>query len=202
MQPLRRSLVWIKDVGAELADIHMAGRRLTAAGFAIGAGPVPYRLEYDLETADEFATSRLSVRCRGAGWRRWLELRRDPAGSWHIHADGEGDVELPEPGGDASVFAGALDCDLGLSPLTNTMPVLRHGLHRALSDPGPAAFLMAWVSVPDLATYPSRQRYWLIGEHKQGSVIGFESGDFRAEIVFDGEGFVVDYPGIATRAAT
>lgn len=42
---------------------------------------------------------------------------------------------------------GALDCDLGRSPLTNLMPARRHHLHE---HPGAAQFLMAWVSVPDL----------------------------------------------------
>lgn len=51
---------------------------------------------------------------------------------------------------------GAVDCDLGRSPLTNVMPVRRHRLHEA---PGAVDFLMAWVSVPDLGVHRSRQRY-------------------------------------------
>ena len=51
---------------------------------------------------------------------------------------------------------GALDCDLGLSPLTNFMPIRR----RRLLDGGEAhEFLMAWVSVPDLGVHRSEQRY-------------------------------------------
>jgi hypothetical protein len=96
-------------------------------------------------------------------------------------------VELPD-------LAGALDCDLGLSPLTNSMPVLRHGL----LEPGePVELLMAWVAVPELTVHASAQRYVPLGE----GVVRFESldGEFTADIEFDADGLVVDYPGIARR---
>ena len=48
--------------------------------------------------------------------------------------------------------------DLGLSPLTNSMPVLRHGL----LEGGERDFLMAWVSVPDLAVHADPQRYTFV----------------------------------------
>lgn len=43
---------------------------------------------------------------------------------------------------DAALLDDALDCDLAFSPLTNTMPVLRHRLHR---EPGEVRLVMAWV---------------------------------------------------------
>jgi len=94
-----------------------------------------------------------------------------------------------------SAFEGALDCDLALSPLTNTMPVLRH---RLLSGGGPLEFLMAWVSVPDLRVYPSRQRYTFVRKTRTGSIIRYESSsrDFVAELTFDEDGLCLDYPGI------
>ena len=57
----------------------------------------------------------------------------------------EGRVDLPAPVGDPAAFADALDCDLGLSPATNLMPVLRHGL---LSGGDPVELTTAWVSSP------------------------------------------------------
>jgi hypothetical protein len=102
----------VKDepFGVEFADIALAERRLDAEGVAIGAGPVPYRLDYVLETAPGFVTSRLRVSSRGEGWRRTLDLRRDAAGVWSIAADEEGEADLPSPGGDPTTLAGALDC--------------------------------------------------------------------------------------------
>ncbi|MCM1966463.1 putative glycolipid-binding domain-containing protein [Streptomyces sp. G1] len=91
---------------------------------------------------------------------------------------------------------GALDCDLGLRPMTNTMPVLRHGLHRPPGT-GPHRFLMAWVSVPDLAVTPNRQTYTHLGRAEHGTRVRYESGDFRADIAFDDDGLVLDYPSLA-----
>jgi len=83
------------------------------------------------------------------------------------------------------------------------MPVLRHGL---LHGGAPRDFVMAWVSVPDLAVRPSAQRYTFVGRPTSAStqpaaaVIRFESGTFRADVVFDDDGLVVDYPGLGRRA--
>ena len=97
-------------------------------------------------------------------------------------------------------FKSALDCDLALSPLTNTMPVLRHGL---LSGGGPIDFVMAWVSVPDLAVHLSPQRYTFMSREGDRSLVRYESGsrDFVAELVFDSDGFVIAYPGIGRRVS-
>jgi hypothetical protein len=98
--------------------------------------------------------------------------------------DGEGWIE------------GALDCDLGLSPLTNAMPVHRTGL---LHRPGAEDFLMTWVSVPDLVVHASAQRY----EHVRPGVVRYvDRGQFEgftAELAFDADGLVLDYPGLARR---
>jgi hypothetical protein len=60
---------------------------------------------------------------------------------------------------------------------------------------------MAWVSVPDLAIYPSRQRYAFVRREKALGVVRFGSldSDFVAEVSFDDSGVVVDYPGIGRR---
>ncbi|MET9021558.1 putative glycolipid-binding domain-containing protein [Actinopolymorpha sp. NPDC004070] len=193
---VHRSLVWCKDAGAELAEVKLARGHLSAVGSAIGADPVPYRLEYALTTGDDYATSSLRVHAFGVGWRRVLELRRDGAGRWEILADAEGHLDAPPPGGDARLYGDALDCDLGLSPLTNTMPVRRHGL---LTGGGPVELLTAWVSVPDLSVRPSRQRYTHVRADGDGAVVRFDSDDFTADVVFDRDGLVLDYPGIAHR---
>jgi uncharacterized protein len=77
-------------------------------------------------------------------------------------------------------------------PLTNTVPVLRHGLHRR---PGERRFLTAWVSVPALTVRPSWQTYMHLGaDGAGGTVIRFASGDFRSDVVFDPDGYVLDHP--------
>jgi uncharacterized protein len=193
----RRSIVWVKDdpLGAESADVDVARTRLTAAGVAIGSHPVGYRLDYKLETRDQYVTSGLLVEARGAGWRRKLDLRRLFSGRWTALTSARGAVDLPPPGGDLDLFKDALDCDLALSPLTNSMPVLRHGL---LEGGGPVEFLMAWVSVPDLRVLPSAQRYRFVRREGDLSIIRYESSsrDFVADLSFDQHGLCVVYPGI------
>ncbi|MFD8226026.1 putative glycolipid-binding domain-containing protein [Streptomyces massasporeus] len=153
---------------------------LRARGRAVGIEPEPYWVTYELDTAGGFVTRSLRVTAETSGGLRTLDLRHDGQGRWT--ADGE-----PLPAVD-----GALDCDLGLCPLTNTMPVLRHRLQR---EPGEREFLMAWVSVPDLAVRPSRQTY----THLRPGRVRFSSGDFRSDLEVDEDGFVVDYPRLATR---
>ncbi|RJL32263.1 putative glycolipid-binding domain-containing protein [Bailinhaonella thermotolerans] len=187
------TVTWLKDAGAEYAEVRLDARRLTASGLAVGADPEPYRLDYELTTIDGYVTDRLLVRASGSGWLRTLDLCRDPDGSWSCTAHASGTLDGPPPGGDVTTLTGALDCDLGLSPLTNTMPVLRHEL---LTSKRSIGFTMAWVAVPHLAVVPATQRY----AHLDTNLIRFTQDDFTADIVFGPDALVADYPGIARRA--
>ena len=196
-----RAIAWVKErfgPGAEFADVVIEGRRLAASGVAIGSAPIAYRLDYQLETYEDFITSGLLVTTRGEGWSRHLDLRRSPSGGWTIRTETEGFLALPEPGGDEAEISEALDCDLGLSPLTNSMPVLRHGLQ---NGGGPLDFLMAWVSVPDLAVYAIRQQYRFVRNRGKAAIVRYRSlgSNFTADLSFDADGLVIDYPGIGRR---
>ena len=193
----RRSIVWVREdpLGAEFADVDISRGRLTATGTAVGSSPLGYRLDYKLETLAGYVTSGLTVVARGEGWQRKLDLRRLRTGRWTARTSARGKVDLPPPGGDMTAVAGALDCDLAWSPLTNTMPVLRHGL---LEAGGPVELLMAWVSVPDLRVIPSIQRYRFMRKSGKFSIVRYESSsrDFVADLTFDQDGLCVNYPGI------
>lgn len=182
----------------EFADISLAEQQVRAEGVSVGGGSIPYRLDYILETAPNYVTSRLRVVTRGEGWRRALDLRRDASGAWTATTEEEGRPDLQPPGGDLAALAGALDCDLGLSPLTNLMPIRRHGL---LSDGKPVELLMAWVSVPDLSVRADGQRYLPVRTASDSHVVRYEAidGTFAADITLDSDGIVIDYPGIARR---
>lgn len=199
----RRVVVWEKvdGYGLELVDVGLAVDRLEARGVAIGWHPVPYDLEYELATSADWVTSRLAVRTQGDSWQRSLELTRSPAGAWSIATSATGRPDLEPAGGDPERFAGSLDCDLGLSPMTNTMPVLRTDL---LRRDGSFDFLMAWVSVPDLSVSASRQRYTRLSDAADGLTrIEYRSldGDFVSALTFDADGLVVDYPRL-TKSVT
>jgi hypothetical protein len=76
--------VWAKDepFGAELVDVTLNGTTLAASGLAICTEPAPYRLEYQLVTAERYVTTRLAARTEGPGWRRALVLERAASGFW------------------------------------------------------------------------------------------------------------------------
>ncbi|MBI3966962.1 MAG: putative glycolipid-binding domain-containing protein [Chloroflexi bacterium] len=195
-----RAVTWLKEqpFGVEHVEVRLAGSRLVAAGVAIGCEPLPYRLDYRLETRKGFVTARLRVTARGDGWRRRLELKRSSEGGWSCATTTSGSAPLSAPGGDVRLLNGALDCDLGLSPLTNSPPVLRH---RLLRGGGPVDFLMAWVSVPDLGVFRSEQRYTFVRADGEHSVVRYEdaNGSLAADLTFDADGLVVDYPKLARR---
>jgi hypothetical protein len=185
---MRRALVWraLDELRFEYSDVTVEDERLSARGVQLGVEQVPYRLTYELDTHPGFATRRLTVEAEGAGWERRLDLHGDGEGGWTVS------------GGDDASLAGAIDCDLGFSPLTNTLPVLRHRMLE--SDARPDDMLMAWVSVPGLAVTPAAQRY----ERLPGTAVRFRSLDgefegFTADLELDGDGFVVRYPELAER---
>jgi hypothetical protein len=181
---------------AEFAAIHPVTDGFTARGVQVGIEPLPYRVDYHLDTGGGWVTRTLEVTAAGDGWQRTLHLARDAQGRWTCEATARGDAPLPPPGGEAAALSGALDCDLGLSPLTNTMPILRHRLHRGA---GVAEFTMAWVSVPDLRVRASIQRYEHLRTIPPGAVIRYRDGDFTADVVVDADGFVTEYPQLARR---
>ncbi|MEV5355503.1 putative glycolipid-binding domain-containing protein [Streptomyces sp. NPDC052693] len=179
-----RVLTWEVSAsrGFETAWVQVRDGVLRARGRAVGTEPEPYWVTYDLDAGDGFVTRRLRVTVETAGGSRTLDLRHDGGGGWS--ADGE---RLP-------AVDGALDCALGLCPLTDSVPVLRHGLHRG---PGEVELLMARVSVPDLAVRPARQTY----THLRPGRIRYACGDVRGDLECDEEGFVVDHPSPARRLA-
>lgn len=200
---LPRVLVWTVEAsgGIEYAAIKFDGGSLSAHGTAIGVTPEPYQLEYRLTTGDRYITKSLMVEAVGRGWRRSLAIDRSPDGKWHVAATTEGEDRFGRPpGGDTGALDGALDCDLGRSPVTNTMPVLRHGL---LDGGGPIDFVMAWISVPELSVHPSVQRYTFVRRDGDLSVLRYEGRhrNFTGELTFDRDGLVVTYPDLAHRLA-
>jgi uncharacterized protein len=183
---MERLLIWrgLDGWRADGAYVRIEDGRLSAHGTQFGADP--YRLDYHVRTGPDFVTETLELSLLRGGTLKRLLLARKPDGSWT--ADNE---PLPE-------VEGALDCDLGLCPLTNTMPVLRE----RLLDPGaePHDFVMAWVAVPDLTVHRSEQRYEPIDDHHIRYVGRHRS--FVAVLELDDDGLVMRYPELAERVSS
>ena len=180
--------MWRAWTGVGLESCRLA---VTAAG--VEAEGVALGLEEDRPWAVHY-----TVRC-DAGWRArelavqslagdggTLVVTGDGLGGW---ADGRGQ-RLP-------ALDGCLDVDLLCTPFTNTLPIRRIGMVAGWSE----ELTVAYVAVPGLEVSVSRQRYQCVRWGPDGGRYRFEAlaTGFTAEIAVDGDGLVVEYPGVARR---
>jgi hypothetical protein len=168
---------------------------------AIGAAHArSFATAWELDVAPGWVTSALCVTSRGFGWWRVLTLTRSDDG-WAGEVETSGDPDLPSPGlGDPDSVTSAIDCDLGLCPVTNTMPIRRLALLEG--DVAETPLVMAWVDVPSLRVIRSDQVYGSVPGSAARQVRYTSSRrDFSAKLDVDADGIVTDYPGLAQRLA-
>jgi hypothetical protein len=146
----------------------------------------PWAVHYDIELGRDWITRRARVAGRSRSGAQTTTIESDGAGRWRL--DGE-----PAPRLD-----GCLDVDLESSALTNAFPV-----HRLALEPGDEAEApAAYVRAEDLALERLEQHYRRLEDDARGRPRYHYSApafDFECELVYDGHGLVLDYPGIATR---
>jgi len=144
-------------------------------------------VEYAIDVDAAGATRSARIRGRSAGGLRSALLEADGEGHWLI--DGEAAPRLD----------GCLDVDLEASAMTNALPVRRMGLPVAAQAAAPAAYVRA----VGLAVGRLEQTYVRTADeaHWQRYDYAAPAFDFTAGLVYDQAGLVLDYPGIAVRAA-
>ena len=140
-------------------------------------------MEYMICCDDHWRTETAHIVQSWHGEVRRLSLRQDSPGRWS--RDGMVDETLD----------GCTDIDLGLSPITNTLPIRRLGL--AVGDT--AEIKAAWVLFPALEVKAARQTYER--EREQSYIYRSVTSGFRARLDVDDEGFTREYEGIWTRIA-
>jgi hypothetical protein len=184
----------------DCAHVQLDSDSLTAHGTSLTSD---YTLDYRLATGLSWVTDHLDIRSRGEGWWRSLTLHRDDAGVWTARWDGRGARTPDDPVPGLPDLDGALDCDIGLCPLTNTMPILRHDLVGAAHAGRRVSvdLVMAFVAVPDLTIVASHQRYRAAEpvESEGGALIHYASERFSTTLEVDATGLVVTYPGLGRR---
>jgi uncharacterized protein len=194
-----RFLVWsgVEEWLAEAAEVHLGDDGLRASGIQLGAEPDAFRVDYRLEAPERYVTSELELNATAEGWSRHLLLSHDGSEGWRAQVSDEGDVPGGPWDGELPDLSGALDIDIENSPLTNTMPILRHGFQRE----GSGDFVMAFVRMPTLRVEASPQRYEHVRTTDEGSVVRYISrdGDFTAELELDADGLLEFYPRLARR---
>ena len=180
----------------ENASVALHGESMRAIG---GACAEAFTTSWALDIADGWLTRALRVAVRGFGWSRSLDLTRSPTGEWSAVVARHGEVDLPEPGlADPGSVAGAVDCDLALCPVTNTMPIRRlRLLDREVDD---THLVMAWVEVPSLRVLRSDQVYASAAPEGERRVkYTSYSRNVSPHLTVDADGLVIDYPGLARR---
>jgi hypothetical protein len=114
-----------------------------------------------------------------------------------VEADGEGHwwidhVEAPD-------LDGCLDIDLESSAMTNAFPIRRLGLALGEQSGAPACYFRVDTATIDRLEQ-SYRRIEDAGDH-QHYAYEAPAFDFQCHLIYDRAGLVVDYPGIAGRAA-
>ena len=147
-----------------------------------------WAVHYLVELNPQWVSRSAHVRNLASPGRRELRLEADGAGHWRL--DGE----------PARHLDGCLDVDLESSSLTNAFPVHRLGLEIGQEADAPAAYVRAL----DLSVERLEQHYVRLdddGSERQRYHYTAPRFDFECELSYDEFGLVLDYPGIAVRAA-
>ena len=144
-------------------------------------------VRYCIELASDWTTRSARVVGRSAAGVREVNLEADGAGCWRIN------------GAAAPALDGCLDVDLESSALTNAFPVHRLGLEIGEHAQAPAAYVRA----VHLGVERLEQHYVRLDDDDERQRYSYSAPrfDFNCELLYDAYGLVLDYPGIAVRAA-
>lgn len=148
-----------------------------------------WAVRYSIITDANWVTRSARVVGQSATCRRELRLDGDGAGAGAWQIDG-----APVPG-----VAGCLDVDLESSSFTNAFPVHRLGLEIGQDAEAPAAYVRAL----DLTVDRLEQRYARTDDGSMGQRYDYVAPRFAytGRLDYDAHGLVLEYPGIAERAA-
>jgi uncharacterized protein len=144
-------------------------------------------IRYALTLDSSWATRSAHIVGRSVLGEYEIRLASDAAGNWRV--DGKPMAQ----------FSGCVDVDLEASACTNALPVRR--LKLEIGEAADAAAV--YVRARDLQVERLEQRYERLpnaGERTRYDYIA-PHFDFRTVLVYDQFGLVLDYPGIAVRAA-
>jgi hypothetical protein len=168
--------------GFETLVIRPDGDGCRLEGFSAGVEEgVAWGIAYELAVDQRWVTR--SARVTSSGGRAVL-LEADGAGGWLVDGD-------PAPQLD-----GCLDADLEASACTNALPIRRLALEVGQRAEAPAAYVRS-----DLRVERLEQSYARLEDEDGRQRYDYASPafGFRAVLVYDEHGLILDYPGIAAR---
>ncbi len=159
---------------------------LLEGGTTANEDGIAWSVQYRIEVDEDWQTTRVeAVGISPLGHHTLHAERRD--GRWHVNGAERADLD------------GCIDIDFESSLVTNTLAIHRLDLSATTPQDVPAAFVRA----DDLRVDRVEQTY-LCTDHAEDRIT-FEytssTFGFAGELVFDGSGVVIDYPGIGRRHA-
>lgn len=177
---MRRDIVWerLDRPGLEHLTLEVATDWIRAESLVLlqlDAGLV--RLRYRLQVDGGWRTRAASFRLDQGAASRGLELARE-GDAWLV--DGKSRPDL----------AGCQDIDIAATPLTNTMPVRQLGLAAGERR----TFRALYVRIPELMVAPMDQDYTRLDPADPPRRFRYASPGFTADVAFDLDGIVEDYP--------
>lgn len=154
------------------------------AGIEDGRG---FWVEYTIELDTSWCTRRALIRNGSQAGRKETLLISDGPRHWWINGRAAPELE------------GCFDVDLESSAFTNAFPMNRLALSTGDKSGAPAA----WVRAFDLSVERLEQSYVRLPDSQSCKVFDYDapSNAFQCKLVYDRNGLVLDYPGIAVRVA-
>ena len=147
-------------------------------------GGKPFELTYRIRTDSWWRMREVELTLRANGTMQDIQVFADGAGNW---SDSVGN-ELPE-------YSGCLEIDISATPFTNTLPVKRS----ALKIGETLDISVVYFLIPEMSIQRSEQRYTKL----ENDLYRFEENGlfagFTADVRFDSDGLVIDYPDLFRR---
>ena len=173
----------------ESTRVQLSGNRMKAHGRIVAAESAhhpAFSVSYDLVTNESGMTNRLSLTVSLAEHDRQLSIARDEENMWLITG---------HEGQSRGSYDGAVDVDVVLSPFFNALPIRRAGLHRRADE---VDLPVVYVHLPHLTVVAATISY-RSPEPGSGAGIELHSPVAETTVIVDGDGFIIDYPGLAER---
>ncbi|GAB3896954.1 putative glycolipid-binding domain-containing protein [Kibdelosporangium lantanae] len=141
---------------------------------------VSWVVDYEIHVDASWLTRSARITSRTGGTTTVRVVGADGRGNWWVD------------GAPAPRLEGCLDLDLEASAMTNTFPV-----HRLRLDARPVSTPAAYVRAVGLAVDRLDQTYARTGERQYDYTA--PQFDFACRLVYDQDGLIREYPGIAAR---
>jgi hypothetical protein len=170
----------------ESVRVVMSGKRIKAYGRIVAAATAihpAFSASYDLVTDETGATRRLSLTVTMAERERQLSIAHDEENMWL--------VQNHQNQTSRSAYEGALDVDVAPSPFFNALPIRRLGLQDGSTS---VTLPVVYVRLPELTVEQATISY---SSAADGIKVHTPVAD--TTVTVDGDGFILDYPGLAER---